>query len=129
MDTINRPKQTLAFINDKSPILDSICNDLSDSGFEILFRSEHIADGITQLAALKSPPEVWIIDLGFYDMNILSQIRKLRTEYPTIILRSHSDIHNEKVCIALFDIGFSSCLLIGSDVSDFEKAIFKVDRL
>ncbi|MDV3709416.1 histidine kinase [Elizabethkingia anophelis] len=126
MDTINRPKQTLAFINDKSPILDSICNDLSDSGFEILFRSEHIADGITQLAALKSPPEVCIIDLDFYDKNILSQIRKLRTKYPTIKLLSHSDIDNEKVCKALFDIGFSSCLLIGSDVSDFKKAIFKV---
>jgi len=126
METIKRPKQSLAFINDKSPLLDSICNDLSGSGFEILFRSEHIEDAITQLSALKSLPEVCIIDLDFYDKNILSQIRKLRTKYPTIKLLSHSDIDNEKVCKALFDIGFSSCLLIGSDVSDFKKAIFKV---
>lgn len=126
MDTINRPKQTLAFINDKSPILDSICNDLSGSGFEILFRSEHIEDSITQLSALKSLPEVCIIDLDFYDNQILDQLQKLRSEYPSVRLIAHSDIDNEKVGKALLDIGFSSCLLVGSDAEDFKRVIDKI---
>ena len=33
---------TLAFINDKSPILDLISNQLTASGFKMLFRSENI---------------------------------------------------------------------------------------
>ncbi len=123
MDRINRPKQTLAFINDKSPILDSICNDLSDSGFEILFCSEHVEDGIIQLSALKALPEVCIIDLDFYDEKILDQFRKLRSEYPSVGLIAHSDIDNEKVGKAILDIGFSSYLLIGSDTDDFRRVI------
>ena len=125
MDTINRPKQSLAFINDKSPILDSICNDLSGSGFDILFRSEHIEDAITRLSALKSLPEVCIIHLDFYDKHILSQLQQLRAKYPTIKLLSHSDIDDEKIGKALLDIGFSSCLLVGSDADDFKRAIDK----
>ena len=39
-------KIALAFINDKSPILDLICNELLSSGIEILFRSENIEDGL-----------------------------------------------------------------------------------
>ena len=47
METTNKPEKTLAFINDKSPILDAVCNDLTNLGFEVLYRSEHIEDGIT----------------------------------------------------------------------------------
>ena len=45
-------KITLAFINDKSPILDFICKDLIASGTEVLFRSESIEDGLSQLSSL-----------------------------------------------------------------------------
>ena len=123
MDTINRPKQSLAFINDKSLILDSICNDLSGSGFEILFRLEHVEDGITQLSALKALPEVCIIDLDFYDNDVLVQLQELREKYPRIKLIAHSDIDDEKVSKALLNIGFTCCLLVGSDVADFKRVI------
>ena len=119
-------KITLAFINEKSPVLDLICDGLTASGFEIAFRSETIEDGLFQLTSLKELPKVCIIDLDFYSKHTLSQLQKLRLEYPTIKLLSHSDIDNEKVGKALLDIGFSSCLLIGSDVDDFRKAINKV---
>lgn len=118
-------KITLAFINEKSPILDLICDDLIASGFEIAFRSETIEDGLFQLVSLKELPKVCIIDLDFYSKHTLSQLQKLRLEYPTIKLLSHSDIDNEKVGKALLDIGFSSCLLVGSDVDDFKRAIDK----
>lgn len=118
-------KITLAFINEKSPILDLICDGLTASGFEIAFRSETIEDGLFQLASLKELPKVCIIDLDFYDKQILSQLQKLRTKYPTIKLIAHSDIDNEKVGKLILDIGFSSCLLIGSDVDDFKRAIGK----
>lgn len=118
-------KITLVFINEKSPILDLICDDLIASGFEVTFRSETIEDGLFQLASLKELPKVCIIDLDFYDKQILSQLQKLRLEYPTIKLLSCSDIDNEKIGKAILDIGFSSCLLIGSDVDDFKRAIDK----
>ena len=116
-------KITLAFINDKSPILDGICQDLVASGTKVLFRSESIKDGLSQLFSLNELPYVCIIDLDFYDRNLLAQLQELRTQYPTIKLIAHSDIDNEKVGKALLDIGFSSYLLIGSDVDDFRKAI------
>ncbi|PVH26831.1 response regulator [Sphingobacterium corticibacter] len=115
---------TLAFINDKSPILDLTCNDLVASEIEVLFRSENIEDGLSQFLALKELPTVCIIDLDFYDKNVLAQLQKLSTEYPIIKLIAHSDIDDEKVGKALLDIGFSSYLLLGSDVNDFKKAIF-----
>lgn len=123
METVNKAGQTLVFIHDKSPIVDIICNDLTNLGFEILYRSEHIEDGITQLSALKPLPEVCIIDLDFYDKNILAQLQKLRTQYPTIKLIAHSDIDTEKAVNQLLEIGFDSYLLIGSDADDFKKAI------
>ena len=126
METVNTSQQTLAFIHDKSPVIDLICNDLNDLGFEILYRSEHIEDGITQLSALKSLPTVCIIDLDFYDKNILAGLQELHTKYPSVRLIAHSDIDNEKVGKALLDIGFLSYLLVGSDIIDFKKAIFKV---
>ncbi len=79
-----------------------------------------------QLASLKELPKVCIIDLDFYDKNVLAQLQKLRLEYPTIKLIAHSDIDNENIAKALLDIGFSSCLLVGSDVNDFKKVIQKL---
>lgn len=118
-------KNTLAFINEKSPILDSICDGLTALGFEIKFRSETIKDGLSQLATLKELPKVCVIDLDFYDKHILSQLQKLIVEYPTIKLIAHSDIDNEKVGKALLDIGFLCYLLVGSDVDDFKKTFEK----
>ena len=117
-------KITLAFINDKSPILDLTCNDLVASGIEILFRCENIEDGLSQLSALKELPTVCIIDLDFYDKNVLAQLQELRTKYPTIKLIAHSDIDDEKVGKAILNIGFSSYLLVGSDTMNFKKLIF-----
>lgn len=119
-------RKALSFINEKSPILDLICNNLTTSGFEITFQSETIEDGLFQLASLKELPKVCIIDLDFYDKNVLAQLQKLRLEYPTIKLIAHSDIDNENIAKALLDIGFSSCLLVGSDVNDFKKVIQKL---
>ena len=119
-------KITLAFINDKSPILNGICQDLVASGTEVLFRSESIEDGLSQLFSLNELPYVCIIDLDFYDKNVLTQLQELRTKYPTIKLIAHSDIDTETVGRILLDIGFSSCLLVGSDADDFRKVIEKV---
>ena len=119
-------KITLAFINDKSPILDLICNDLVASGIEVLFRSGNIEDGLCQLFDLKTLPQVCIIDLDFYDENILKQLQKLRTKYPTLKLIAHSDIDEEETINALLQIGFSGYLLIGSDANDLKKAIDNV---
>ena len=102
-------KITLAFINDKSPILNGICQDLVASGTEVLFRSESIEDGLSQLFSLNELPYVCIIDLDFYDKNVLTQLQELRTKYPTIKLIAHSDIDDEKVGKAILNIGFSSC--------------------
>ena len=118
-----KQKITLAFINDKSPILDLICKELISSGIEILFRSENIEDGLIKLSALNELPKICIIDLDFYDKNILVQLQGLRTQYPTIKLIAHSDIDDEKVGKYLLDIGFSSYLLIGNDAEYFRKVI------
>lgn len=116
-------KITLAFINDKSPILNLTCNDLVASEIEILFRCENIEDGISQLSALKELPQICIIDLDFYDKNVLAQLQELRTLYPIIKLIGHSDIDAEKAVKSLLEMGFMGYLLIGSDVYDFKKAI------
>ena len=98
---------TLAFINDNSPILDLTCDNLVASGLEVLFRSENIEDGLSQLSALKELPKVCIIDLDFYNKNVLEQLQKLRTQYPTIKLIAHSDIDTEKTVKSLLEIGFA----------------------
>ncbi len=123
MKTINKLKQTLAFINDRSPIIDSICNDLTNLGFDILFRSEHIEDGITQLSTLEKLPELCIIDLDFYDKNVLLGLQELREKYPTIKLIAHSDRDTEKAVKPLLEMDFAGYLLIGSDADVFRKAI------
>lgn len=117
---------SIAFINDKSPIIDAICNDLTASGIEILSRSENIEDGLSQLSALKTLPKVCIIDLDFYNTNVLAQLQELRTKYPTLQLIAHSDKDTEKAIKPLLEIGFEAYLLIGSDADDFEKAIESV---
>ena len=124
MDTERKTKHlSIAFINDKSPILYTLSRDLLTSGFEILFKSENIEDGTTQLSELKSLPQVCIVDLDFYDKNILAQLHSLKSQYPSVKLIAHSDIDDEKVGKALLDIGFASYLLVGSDVDDFKRAI------
>lgn len=116
-------KITFAFINDKSPILDLISHHLTASGFKLLFRSENIEEGLLQLALLTELPQTCIIDLDFYDKNILIQLQEFKTKYPSIKFIAHSDIDDKKVAKTLSDIGFSSYLLIGSDVNDFKRAI------
>lgn len=116
-------KNTLAFINDKSLILNLICNDFVASGIEVLFRSENIKDGLSQLSALKILPQVCVIDLDFYEKNTLTQLQELRTQYPTIKLIVHSDIDTEETVKSILKIGFAGYLLIGSDADDFKKAI------
>ncbi|MGJ1303531.1 DNA-binding response regulator [Sphingobacterium multivorum] len=124
MNTVNNPEQiNIAFINDKSPIIDVICNDLVASGVNVLFRSENIEDGLSQLSVLQQLPKACIIDLDFHDRNVLAQLQELRTKYPNIKLIAHSDIDTEKAVIPLLEIGFDSYLLIGSDADDFKKAI------
>lgn len=114
---------SLSFINDKSPVTDNICKDLAASGMEILSRSESIENGLTQLSSLNELPKFCIVDLDFYNQNVLKQLQELRIEYPTIKLIAHSDIDDEKVGKSLLDIGFSSYLLLGSDVDDFKRVI------
>lgn len=124
METGTAQKEiTLAFINGKSPILDLTCDNLVASGLEVLFRSENIEDGLSQLSTLKELTKVCIIDLDFYNKNVLVQLQKLRTQYPTIKLIAHSDIDTEKTVKSLLEIGFAGYLLIGSDADDFKKAI------
>ena len=129
METDAHQKEiSVAFINDKSPVLDEICKSLATSGTEILFRSENIEDGLFQLSALKNLPQVCVIDLDFYSKVILQQLQEMRTQYPSIKLIAHSDIDNEKIGKTLLDIGFSNYLLIGSDVDNFKKAIESVSN-
>jgi DNA-binding NarL/FixJ family response regulator len=116
-------KITIAFINDKTPILDITCNELTVSGMDVLFRSENIEDGLSKLSVLKQLPKACIIDLDFHDKNVLAQLQELKGKYPYLKLIAHSDIDDKKVGKNLLDIGFSSYLLVGSDVYDFKGAI------
>lgn len=114
---------SIAVINDKSPLMNIICNDLITSGIDILFRSESIEGGLSQLSALEEPPQVCVIDLDFSDSNNLAQLNELRAKYPTLKLIAHSDNDSEQAVIPLLEIGVSGYLLIGSDADDFKKAI------
>ena len=107
---IAQQKITLAFINDKSPILDLTCNELVASGIEVLFRSENIEDGLSQLSTLKELPTVCIIDLDFYDKNVLKQLQEFIKKYPAIKLIAHSDIDEEETVKTILEIGFSRYL-------------------
>lgn len=114
---------SIAFINDKSPIINIICNDLVKSGIDILFRSENIASGLLQLSALEELPQICIFDLDFSNNTILAQLHELKLEYPAIRFIAHSDEDSEQIVTALLEIGFDSYLLIGSDKEDFLTAI------
>ncbi|MDM1554248.1 response regulator transcription factor [Chryseobacterium sp. POL2] len=127
MDTGNKtPKNSIAFINDKSPLIDIACNDLIASGIEILFRSENVQDGLSQLSALSKLPKAIIIDLKFHDNNVLAQLRELKAKYPSIGLIAYGDGDTDETVQALMEIGIKSYLLIGSDTDDFKRAIEKV---
>ena len=124
MAMVNSIKQTgIAVINDKSPIIDIICNDLVKSGIDILFRSENIESGLLQLSALEELPQVCVFDLDFSNGTILTQLRELKLKYPTIKFIAHSDDDSEETVSDLLEIGFDSYLLIGSDKEDFLTAI------
>ena len=97
METDAHQKEiSVAFINDISPVLDEICKSLATSGIKIVFRSEHIKDGLFQLSALKTLPKVCVIDLDFYSNEIIQQLIEIRTQYPSIKLIAYSDIDEEK---------------------------------
>lgn len=119
-------KTTLAFINDRSPIIDTISKDLLASGFEIVFKSENIEDGIVKLSSLKTLPQICIIDLDFYDKNVLEQLQGFKSQYPSIKLIAHSDIDEEEIVKSILELGFASYLLVGSDAGDLKKTIEEV---
>lgn len=118
----------LAIINDNSPVLNLICKELTNSVYNLVFQTDNIEEGLTQLSMLKTVPEVCIIDIDFYDKNILVQLQELKTKHPTMKLIAHSDIDNNKVVKSLLDIGFMGYLLIGSDADDFKNAIESVSN-
>src|SRR5690606_37775416 len=93
------------------------------SGMEVLCRAERMENGLSQLSSLNKIPKVCIVDLDFYDQNVLKQLQELRIKYRAIKLVAHSDIDAEKTVKSLLGIGFVGYLLIGSDTDDFKKAI------
>lgn len=120
---IAQQKITLAFINDKSSIVDTICNNFTYSGIELLFFSETIEKGLSQLATSTTLPEICVIDLDFCDKSVLKKLRKLKTQHPEIKLIAHSDIDTEDTVKDVLEIGFMGYLLIGSGTDDLKKAI------
>lgn len=116
METKNISRITTAFINDKSPVMDLIHDDLVASGGDVVFRSDNVADGNNQLSSLTTLPNICIIDLDFSDKDIMKQIRELRSQYPTLKLIAHSDMDDEKIIRELAELGFSKYVLIGSDM-------------
>src|SRR5690606_31030835 len=120
METKNINRITTAFINDKSPAMDLIHDNLVASGVDVVFRSDNVADGNNQLSSLTTLPNICIIDLDFSDKGIMKQLRELRNQYPALKLIAHSDMDNEKIIKELWEIGFSKYVLIGNDL---KKAI------
>lgn len=124
MESTKRPDRIrLAFITDKSPIIDIICNDLVASGLKILFRADNIDDGVAQLFTLQELPDACIIDLDFYEHKVLKQLRELKSQHPSIRLIAHSGIDDNEIANTLFEIGIESYLLLGSDANNFINAI------
>lgn len=120
METENIKRITTAFINDRSPVMDLMNDDLVSSGVDVVFRSDNVVDGKNQLSALKSLPNICIIDLDFSGKGIMKQLRELRSQYPTLKLIAHSDMDDEKIIRELAELGFSKYVLIGNDI---KKAI------
>ncbi|HAT3992846.1 TPA: response regulator transcription factor [Elizabethkingia anophelis] len=114
---------SIAFINDKSTIINTICNNLVASGIDMLFRSESIESGLSQLSALEKLPQICIIDLDFSDSNVLAQLHELKAKYPTLKLIAHSDDDSEQIVTSLLEIGIDGYLLIGTDAEELQTAI------
>ncbi|WES99899.1 DNA-binding response regulator [Chryseobacterium arthrosphaerae] len=114
---------SITFITDKSPIIDIICNNLVVSGINILFRSENIEDGLSQLSILNEMPQVCIIDLDFSDKNALAQLHELKGKYPTLKLIAHSDDDSEQIVTTLLEIGIDGYLFIGTDAEELQTAV------
>lgn len=113
----------VAFINDTSPLIDIICNELIASGVEVLFRSENVQQGLFQLSASRELPKAIIVDLNFDDRNLQVQLRELKSSYPNISLIAYGDSDADETVKALTEIGIKSYLLIGSDAEDFKRVI------
>lgn len=96
METKNINRITTAFINDKSPNMDLIHNDLITSDVSVIFRSDNITEENNELSSLKKLPAVCIIDLDFHDKGVMKQLRELRSQYPTMKLIAHSDIDDKE---------------------------------
>src|SRR5690606_18920543 len=92
METKNINRITTAFINDRSPVMDLMHDNLVSSGVDIVFRSDNVVDGINQLSALRSLPNICIIDLDFSDKGIMKHLRELRSQYPKLKLIAHTDM-------------------------------------
>lgn len=116
METKNIDRITTAFINDKSPVMDLIHDDLISSGIDVVFRSNNVSEGRNQLSSLRTLPDICIVDLDFFNKNIMKQLRELRSEYPTLKLLAHSDIDNENIIKKLSGLEFSKYVLIGNDM-------------
>lgn len=100
--------------------MDLMHDNLVSSGIDVIFRSDSVTDGNNQLSALKSLPNICIIDLDFSDKDIMKQLRELRRQYPKLKLIAHSDMDDEKIIRELAELGFSKYVLIGNDM---KKAI------
>src|SRR5699024_6308017 len=92
----------------------------------VTFRSKSIQAGLSQLSTAQEAPEVCIIDLDFYEEDVLAQLQELKTSYPELKLIAHSDIDTEKTITSLLTIGIDGYLLLGSDPEDFRNAITSV---
>ncbi len=75
---------SIAFITDKSPIIDIIYNNLVASGIDILFRSVSIESGLSQLSVLEKLPQVCIVDLDFSDSKVLAQLHEHKSKMPEL---------------------------------------------
>lgn len=53
METKNINRITTAFINDRSPVMDLMHDDLVSSGVDIVFRSDNVVDGKNSTVSIK----------------------------------------------------------------------------
>ncbi|HWK58349.1 MAG TPA: hypothetical protein VNQ80_13480 [Parapedobacter sp.] len=123
METKNINRITAAFINDKSPVMDLIHDDLVSLGIEVVFRSYNITDGNNQFSTLKSLPTICIIDLDFSNKDIINQLQELKNQHPTLKLIAHSDMDDKKIIKELSELGFSKYVLIGNDMKKVINSI------
>lgn len=125
---IAQTKNTIAFISDRSPVINVIVKNLSVSGYKILFHSESIGEGMAKLSGLKVLPDVCIIDLDFQDKIIMAQFRELKETQPEAKIIIHSVIDTEETVRTLLSLGTDGYLLVGSNTDDFQNAIRTVSN-